>query len=152
MIHFECLTEECLLFSLGVSKSEITHHSGKGQVCKILEKGENLTGLVDEDPDAMHHSYYKRMIQFKLEEKFGIIHCFDKSKSNTMIVVKPRFEDWIIEVTSGEKVKMSDFNLSDDPVELHRIITFRKGDLENLLRFLRKNKCKALAFIEEIIL
>ena len=62
MYHIECLPEEVLLLNMGLTRDVILHHSGSGAVCRALDEGTNLFGLIDEDPDRnFQHDYYNKL-------------------------------------------------------------------------------------------
>ena len=139
-IHYECKPEECLLSNLGFNSYLVEHHPGSGRVCKVLEKGTNLIGWIDEDPNASHHPYYKSLIQKAKPAKHGLVYCYDKKRNNKLIIVTPnKLEDWIIIVAHKHKLKLSDYGLKDNPDELHAIINFNISGFQKLLHQLLKS-------------
>jgi len=150
--HIECLPEEVLLLNMGLTRDVLLHHSGSGAVCKTLSQGTNLIGLIDEDPERdSQHSYYNKLYLKHQSDEHNIRFSIDKTKKNKLIFIKPKFEPWIIEVAQNSDVKMSDFNLSNDPNLLHREINFKKSDLQKLLHKLKKVKSPAILRLTELI-
>ena len=151
--HIECLTEEVLLLNLGQTRDSIEHHQGNGAVCKVLEKGTNLFGLVDEDPQRAEyqHDYYDKLYPKPESDKYNIRFSIDKKKKNKLIFIKPRFEPWIIEVAQSSNLNMSDFNLSDNPDVLHGEISFKRTDLQKLIHHLVRIKNPAIILLKKIL-
>jgi hypothetical protein len=150
--HIECLPEEVLLLNMGLTRDVLLHHSGSGAVCKILAEGKNLIGLIDEDPERdSQHGYYNKLYLKPESDEHNIRYSFDRVKKNKLIFIKPRFEPWIIRVAQSSGVKMSDFNLSDDPDMLHREINFKKSDLQKLIHRLKKIKSPAILRLKKLI-
>ena len=150
--HIECLPEEVLLLNMGLTRDVIEHHSGSGAVCRTLEEGTNLCGLIDEDPDRnFQHNYYNKLYLKHESDEHNIRYSIDKTSKNRLIFIKPRFEPWIISVAHKSNVNMSDFNLNDDPDLLHREINFKKGDLQKLLHHLIKIKSPAIVRLKKLI-
>ena len=152
--HVECLPEEVLMLNLGVgfTRDIIEHHLGSGAVCAALAEGKNLLGLIDEDPQRdSQHPYYEKLYKKPEAEEHNIRYSIDSKKKNKLVFIKPSFEPWIIEVAKKSKVKMSDFNLSDDPDKLHAEINFKKTELQQLFHHLKKTKSPAIIRLIEII-
>jgi hypothetical protein len=152
--HVECLPEEVLMLNLGVgfTRDIIEHHKGSGAVCVALSEGENLFGLIDEDPQReLQHPYYEKLYKKPESEEHNIRYSIDTKKKNKLVFIKPSFETWIIEVAKKSKVKMSNFNLSDDPDKLHGEINFKKADLQKLFHHLKKIKSPAIIWLITII-
>jgi hypothetical protein len=152
--HVECLPEEVLMLNLGVgfTRDIIEHHKGSGAVCVALAKGENLIGLIDEDPQReLQHPYYDKLYKKPKSEEHNIRYSIDVKKKNKLVFIKPSFEPWIIETAKKSNIKMSDFKLSDDPDKLHGEINFKKGDLQKLLHQLLKVKSPAIIRLKKIV-
>lgn len=152
--HFECLTEQGLLFALKVQKANIRHHKGRGPVCKMLENSVGLIGLIDEDPDASHGSYYKKLHKNPTSDKYGLRCCKDAKKKNTLVIMKPRFELWIIDVVETQsKLRMADYGLSNNPEVLHTELINKQmlGKLNALLLGLIKKKIPAILHLKKIL-
>ncbi len=150
--HIECLPEEVLLLTMGLTRDVITHHSGSGSVCKTLDQNENLVGLIDEDPDRLsQHSYYNKLYRNSDSDQHNVRFSIDKENKNKMIFIKPRFEPWIIEVATTAGLNMADFNLSNNSDNLHREINFKRTDLQKLLHKLISIKSPAIVRLKELL-
>lgn len=151
--HIECRTEEILLLNLGLTREKIKHHSGNGSVCKAMEDGKNLFGLIDEDPNRSEyqHDYYDRLYKKPESDEFGIRYSIDKKRKNKLVFIKPSFEPWIIRAAYDSGLKMADFNLSNDPNSLHREIIFKTSDLQKLIHKLLRIKNPAIIRLKELV-
>ncbi len=150
--HIECTPEEVLLLNMGLTRDLIVHHSGSGSVCKTLDQNKNVFGLIDEDPDRnSQHSYYNKLYRNYESDQYNIRFCIDRENKNKMIIIKPRFEPWIIKVAELSGINMADFNLSNNPDNLHREINFKRGDLQKLLHKLMAVKNPALLRLKKLL-
>jgi len=150
--HIECLPEEVLLLNMGLTRDVLAHHSGSGAVCKTLEQGKNLVGLIDEDPERdSQHSYYNKLYRNPESDQHNVRYAIDKTNKNKLIFIKPRFEPWIIGVAESAGLNMSDFNLSNNSGTLHREIIFKKADLQKLLHKLISLNSPAIVRLKELI-
>jgi hypothetical protein len=150
--HIECTPEEVLLLTMGLTREVITHHSGSGSVCKTLDLNKNLVGLIDEDPDRdSQHSYYNKLYRNPDSDQHNVRFCIDKVNKNKMIIIKPRFEPWIIQVAEAAGLNMEDFKLSNNPDNLHREINFKRTELQKLLHKLIAVKSPAMVRLKELL-
>lgn len=150
--HIECLPEEVLLLNLGLQRDSIVHHSGSGSVCSTMNKGKYLIGLIDEDPDRrQQHPYYDKLYRKPSSDKYNIRFSEDNVKKNKIVFIKPRFEPWIIQVAQQSGLRMSDFDLSDDPDLLHREINFKKTSLQRLIHKLKRVQNPAILRLKELL-
>jgi hypothetical protein len=147
----EGIPDECLLHNLGVAKTLIQQLGGRGPVCKALSQGKSLIGLVDEDPGASHHSYFKSLVKKPESDKFGILYCSDKRANNKLIILKTNFESWLIYSAKLTKINMADFGLSEDPNVLHSQINFNIGKLQSALHAMRKKECKPILHLAKLL-
>jgi len=134
MIFVECNTEETLAKQFGFGKKEIIHSGsgGKSKVCKRLEKAVKSKALVDEEyPTANKPPYQTKLVQ--IDNKHNIKVLYDKKKQNRLIMLCPRFEEWILEAAKVAGVKMENYGLPDDADKLHNIINFKLPALERLI-------------------
>ena len=150
-IHYECRPEECLLGNLGMGNRLELHHNGSGGICELLSKEKNLLGWIDQDPTANHHPYYKAMCAKPVSDKLGLIYCYDAKRNNKLIIVKPKLEDWIIGAANSKGINLEDYELSNDPDELHKLINFRISKFQELLHKLIKLKSPALLHAIQIL-
>jgi hypothetical protein len=146
-VHVECLPDEALVKKLGISKKQITHHSGKSRVFAKMKVSKKQIALVDEDPDSAKCSYEQGLN--RISESFGIIEWKDKS-DNRILVLKGKLEDWIIGTCKAAKVDLKkDFGLPDKPNDLHDVINTRMNNFEKLIGHLIKIENPAIILLKE---
>jgi len=131
MLLLECLPDETLARRLGCARRSLQHLAGKSRICKRLAESESDIGLIDEDPNAVQPSYLDNL--HLVCEKHEIRIYQDQKRNHRVVVLRPRFEEWLIRTTEYAGMKMSDFGLSSRGNELHREINSRIGKLEKLL-------------------
>jgi len=138
MIYVECSTEEVLIRSIvNIPKSEIKHQSGRSKVIKQLERHTNCIGLVDEDPGSHTPQYIKQLkIEIDLPE-YQIQLLYDKSRDNKLLVLQPRFEDWILKAAEEAKVDIEKYQMPNDGIRLHKIINYRLDKVQILIEDLK---------------
>ncbi len=103
-----------------------------------------MLGWIDQDPTANHHPYYKAMCAKPVSDKLGLMYCYNNKRNNKLIIVKPKLEDWIIGIAHSKGINLEDYELSNDPDELHKLINFRISKFQELLHKLIKLRSPAL--------
>jgi hypothetical protein len=141
IVHVECKPDEQLVFKLGVKRSSIIHHSGKSRVFKALGKESNQIAMVDEDPNSNKTSYEKSL---KLIEEHNGIKLYKDSKGNTVLILKGKLEDWIINCCGTHTSILESFNLPKKPNSLHSVIIIRLKEFEKLIEYLLSSKNTAV--------
>ena len=147
MIYTECKLDSSLVRILGIPKKQINHQQGKSEVCKQLEKRENLIGMVDEDPSSVQPSYLKRLPVKEDLPTYGLKILNDTSKHNDLIILCPKLEDWILKAAKDAGIDIKRYNLPDDGDELHKVINTDPRKFERLVNDL-KGKSKMLEALE----
>ena len=140
MILVECKLDEMLVrHLLNISRKSIQHEPGKGKVCRHLQRGTRLTGIVDEDPGSAQPAYIQTLSEV---EKWGNIRILkDNERNNYLVVLSPFLEGWILEVARKEGVNVKkEFNLPDNARRLHEILGANPGKFEGLLRRLAESE------------
>jgi len=155
IFHYECLPERVTLFTLQIPRNlleeNFNHKSGRGSVCKLLSQSKQLVGFVDHDPQASSHGpYFKSLFSNYISDKFSVRHSFDSKRSNHLIIIKPRYEEWLITAANTQGILLRNHKLSDDPNELHGMIPNQVTDLQKFLHFLIKKKNPSLLHLMDI--
>ena len=150
-VHLECLPDETLVKILGIPKKLVKHHNDKGRVCKSLKKNINIIGIVDEDPGAPQPSYISELILVEPDSKHGLRVLTDLKRNNFLIIVCPRLEDWIINVTNRQQVKLQQFSLPNKSTELHRIINTRLESFKKLIEHLHEVNCESILHLKRLL-
>jgi hypothetical protein len=147
MLLLECLPDETLARRLGCTRRSFQHLAGKSRICKRLAESESNTGLIDEDPNAVQPSY---LYDLHLAcEQHDIRVYQDHIRNHSVVVLRPRFEEWLIRTTEIARMKMSDFGLSSRGNDLHREINSRIPNLEKLLDKLIDQENQRLIYLKD---
>jgi hypothetical protein len=149
-IYTECKPDSTLVMILGIPKKQIIHLQGKPEVCKQLEKRENLLGMVDEDPFSVQPSYLKRLPVKEDLPTCGLKILNDTSKNNDLIILSPRLEEWILKAVEEAGIDIKRYNLPNDEEKLHKEINTDLRKFERLVNDL-KGKSKMLEALERAI-
>ena len=98
MIYVECKPDTTLARALS-GGSTVEHLHGKSRVCNRLMEETYSKGMVDRDEESQTHPYIKELIKSGTENEFEdeeIIVLNDSRRNNTLILLVPRLEEWII--------------------------------------------------------
>jgi len=121
MIILECYLDEFIVKCLGFPQKRIKHEGSKGNVIKKLENEniKNAIGIIDEDPLSANP---KGMLYYKEFEALNSVKLFTKEgdKHKRLIEIQPRLEDWIIKRAKVNNIDLKNYNIPDDPKELHK--------------------------------
>ena len=150
MIYIECKPDSALVKTLGVPRREIIHLGGKPELCKQLEKRENCKGLVDDDPFSIQPPYLKRLHVKENLSNYWLKVLNDNSNNNSLIILYPRLEEWILKAAKEARVDVRRYGLPDDGDKLHRMINTNINKFEKLVGDL-KGKSKMLNALEKSI-
>lgn len=133
MIFVECDPDFALLEELMLSGIE--HAGGKGRVCSILRRrAKNSIGVVDEDPGRTQPSYLKNLPITQNLDQHGLELRYDNARNNCIVLICPKLEDWILSAARIAKVDVKEYNLPDDPDELHEVVNFNLEKFRKLVR------------------
>lgn len=131
IIHVECIPDEALLRKLGYTRKQVLHHGGKSKVFNYLSNNERQWAMVDEDPGASRHPYEEKLT-FK-EEKYKIKYFSDRRRNNIVLVLRPKLEDWILDICSKECIDLKQFGLPTKSNDLHDVINIRLVSFDKLV-------------------
>jgi len=102
-------------------KAVVHELQGKGRVVYQVRKGSHSLGLVDEDPGAAQPRLLREMPTVKdLQER--AMQLKQDSRGNRIVVLRPRLEEWIVSAARDAGVRLGDYSLPNDPLELHKVI------------------------------
>lgn len=110
MLFVEGTADRTLAWKLGVERGQIIWANGKGGVLTQLVRRRHCHGLVDEDPGTPQPSLLNRMAEITTDElrRLGLRIYRHGDRGNTLIVLCPKLEDWLIEAAQGVGVRMDD--------------------------------------------
>ena len=150
-IHLECKPDEMLVRTLGVPVRLVNHHNDKGRVCNALGKHSVITGMIDEDPASPQPSYLKILLAVDEESKHGLRVLQDQQRNNQIIVICPRLEEWVINVSVQHGLKLSDFGLPDKANRLHDLMTSRLLAFKKLIEHLLQTNCEPILHLQRLL-
>jgi len=143
MIYVECKPDAHLVQTLsGLGKKKVRHESNKSEICKRLEKEREVAALIDEDPQSPKESYLRTLETNPKLLRISKYHLkiFADKKDNTVIVLSPRLEGWILKIARANKVDPKNFDLPDNENRLHEIINNKLDKFELLINALKRSE------------
>lgn len=149
MLLLECTPDETVARKLGRPRKSCLHLNDKGRVCKRLQQVHSTVGLVDEDPASAQPGYFGELKI--VSEEHDVRHLMDTARNNSVIVIRPRLEDWLIRTGELAGISIEDFGLSERPNELHREIISRLPALERFLDHLLAAGNARLSYLRKLI-
>lgn len=120
MIIVECYLDEYLIRSLGFSKKQIKHQSGKGKVIKSLRRLQGKIGIIDEDPDSSQPNDLKNYAIILQTENLKLLKR-KTNKNQFLILISPYLESWIIKRAIHNQIDLNDYGLESDAMLLHNV-------------------------------
>lgn len=152
-IILECKPDEEFIRALGFSRKQIIHQPNKGAVINFLRKNPGLVcvGIMDEDPGTTQPKHLNEfVINHKLSEhNFSV---FESKRTNHIIImIRPRLEDWILNVAKISEVIPGEFSLPNDPRQLHKVINLQLIKFSEMVLEILSKKSSALIALKKII-
>jgi uncharacterized coiled-coil protein SlyX len=135
MYLVECKPDEILIKVLtSASRRQIRHAGNKSELLKKLtERFTNAKGMVDEDP-LSHQPPHLRKFEEKHElAMYDLKVLHQKSGNNTLIVLCPRLEDWILKAAREANINLESYGLPDNPEKLHEQINIKTDNFQKLV-------------------
>jgi hypothetical protein len=148
-IVVECDPDEMLAKALGLGRKEIVHQNNKGEVCNYMSKMQIPLGIIDEDPGSGQPKFLK---QFQIvEERFNVRKLYKANTNQTILVIKPRLEEWITGQCAQSRVNLGDFHLPGNPKRLKEDINLKLDRFRALLNELLRRNNPGLQYLLQII-
>ena len=120
MIIVECDLDEFLIKSMGFPKRQVKHEGGKGKVLDKVRKNQNVIGIIDEDPNSNQPSEMKKYIEKKTSSTIKLLVRRNDDRKR-IIQISPYLEHWLLHRARKRRISPSDFDVPDDPKEMHAI-------------------------------
>ena len=115
-----------------VSKKRVIYKEmNKTKVLKALieESEEHIAGVVDEDPDKIQPPLLRNFEEFANDERANIrILRLNEAK---LIILRPRVEEWILEVVRNSGLDVKKYGLPEDAEKLHRHLKPSRQEILN---------------------
>lgn len=148
-IIVECKPDEILAKSLGLTKKEIAHQPNKGEVCNLLMKTNISLAIIDEDPNSGQPKYLSKYTH--KEDKHDVINLHLKSENKTILILKPRLEEWILKRCKESAIEPETHFLSSNNKKLKDEINYHLINFSKLLdELIQKNDAGLLYLREQI--
>jgi hypothetical protein len=149
-LFVECKPDETLVFALGVARRDVEHAGNRTGVCAQVSRRNGTMGMIDEDPGAVLHSYMKGLVEKPVEHDIRVLD--DLQRQNQLVVICPRFEDWLVKTAKHGGLNMTDFGFgSDNGNFLHREINHRLPNVERLVKALLSAKNPRILRLQSLI-
>lgn len=150
-IHLGCKPDEVLVKALDFPRKAVRHHNDKGRVCNTLQKHLNEVGMIDEDPMAPQTTYLASLLVVADESKCNLRVLTDVPRGHKVIIICPRLEEWIIQVSVGKQVDMGHFGLTSKASTLHKLITSRLDQFNNLVSHLLDQQAEPILHLQRLL-
>ena len=153
MIHVECKADRALvLFLTSLSGRQVIHENkGKYELCKRLSSDTDARGLIDEDPGRVQPTYLGRMsVSQDLEER-GIRVLTDTARSNTIFVLRPRLEEWVLAAATESGLDPTEHGLPNRASTLHNIVNANLDKFDRLLSALKSAGSERLGTLSRLL-
>jgi len=148
MYLVECKPDTVLIKTLTLtSRKNIVHAGNKSELLKKLtERYSNSKGIIDEDPWSIQPPYLQKFKERQDLTRHNLKILHQTSKNNTVIVIRPRLEEWILEASREANLNLKKYEIPEDATILHRQINIKIDKLEKLLTDLKQksNRFKTL--------
>ena len=135
MILVECDPDEFLVRSMGFSRRMIKHESGKGNVLRKLKNVQMTIGIIDEDPDSTQPKEMSRYTERESSNTIKLLARNDDPEKK-IIQISPYLEHWLIIRARQNQISLKDYDLPDDPIEMHDITHIERN--KNFQSFLHE--------------
>jgi len=125
-----------------MSSKKVEHAGNKSGVLRKLVRGsgvpnfENSMGMIDEDPQSSQNPDLRQFTELERLNKARIKVLHYRWLNNSLVVLCPRLEEWIIAAAREAQIYLRDYDLPDDPVALHEVINLRTDRFEDLVKAL----------------
>jgi hypothetical protein len=135
MYLVECKPDAILIKTLTLTpRKNIEHAGNKTELLKKLaERYTNSKGIIDEDPLSIQPPHLNRFKEKQDLTPYNIKILHQPSRNNTLIILRPRLEDWILEAAQETNTNLKKYKLPDDPTRLHEQINIQIDKFQKLV-------------------
>ena len=154
MIYVEGKPDRVLVSILtSYSLKEVSVEGDKGRVFKRLQQTANCLALVDQDLNASQPTQLGLMVKNEEASQLGLLTYFDGGKSNRVIVLCPKLEDWIIRASQIANLEIGKppYNLANTPKSLHKEINGKLDKLDLLVNDLLDAQSPRILKLQELL-
>ena len=142
MYLVECKPDAILVKTLTLTyRKNIEHAGNKSQLLKKLtEHYCNSKGIIDEDPGSIQPPHLQKFKEKQDLTNYNLKILHQKNKNNTLIILRPRLEDWILDASREANIDPEKYSLPKDPAKLHQQINIQIDKFQKLVKDLAKSK------------
>lgn len=140
MIYVECDPDVVLTETIYAEEEDIfsvpeqvIHAGSRSQVITSVEKNSSAKGLIDEDPLCQNPTYIRNMNLNDDYQNCNIKVLKDDDKNNTIVILSPRHEEWILRACELESVDVTNYGLPNSANRLHDTINVNIEKYKQLL-------------------
>jgi hypothetical protein len=124
VILVECNPDEYILTALAIPKSSIRHETGKGEILQKIKRGKANKALIDQDPNSNQPGELLNYVIVEENEYTALLK--DRDRQNSVVMVKPRLEEWLLQRAKANRIDPANFDLPREGNALHKMIHVEK--------------------------
>ena len=154
MIIVECYKDQALVYRMGFIPEQVGHERGRSRVLGRVEEEQKAIGIIDEDPFAGQPEYLKEYDEKDAKDNIRLLIRNDDDGERVIrriIQISPRLEDWLYGIAKRNHIPPEEFNLPNDPGELHNLPLKRDKNFMSFLITLNKAKDDEISTLREWI-
>lgn len=122
------------------------HQASIGDVCNFLKKSELSFAIIDEDLKSSRPKY---LSEFAVAvEKYSIRVLKNSTLTKTILVLRPRLEEWIYEQCQISKINPKDFQFPPTDREFKAVINKRLVPYGKMVDSLIENRNPGIAYLK----
>ena len=142
MIYVECKPDAILVRAVTkLPRREVIHEiKGKYEIAKRLSSAEHSDAVVDEDPQSSQPAYLSALEPVQDLPEVGLRLLLDTRRSNRVVILRPRLEEWIIYAATEEGLELDRRGLPNRGPALHSVINFDLRKFERVVQDLRNSE------------
>jgi len=120
MYLVECYADELFLCNLLPNIANNIEHTGsRSKIIKKIDNGKCIyKALIDEDPDSIQD---ERLNSYSMSFANKFIKVY-KAKGSIILTLRPRIEEFLLNIARAVNIDPKDYNLPDNGEELHKIL------------------------------
>ncbi len=148
MIFVECKPDKILVKSL-CPRVKIRHLSNKSEVCRRLHLISNAIGLIDEDPGSPQPPYMDELKIIENPYAHMILILRDPSRGNLVIILRPRLEEWLMEL-AGRRI-LEKYGFPWNSGLIHTLLRLHPEKIRNVINNLLREENEVLLYLRKIL-
>ncbi|MDP2989121.1 MAG: hypothetical protein Q8O57_00960 [Kiritimatiellota bacterium] len=118
----ECYHDTALVRSLGVTRQQIGHEHGKGNVLRQLSRWDGVAvGIVDADP-GKQDSNPGEMTKYRERQGAHDLRLMEHhdDQRKRLVVIDPTLEDWLLSRAGVCRLRLREYGLPESAHAMHK--------------------------------